>query len=399
MAYKTPTELKALFEGGDVPTQQDFADLIDSTHEEIVSVKSFGATGNGTTDDTTAIQNAVAAVNATGGTVYLPAGTYKVTALIELASNVRFVGAGASTLINFEAVFDIGITNNDHTNGNSNIFIGNLRLDGKDQVNDPIELNNASDCIIENIWVTQGNHDGIELQSCTHCIISKCIANNSNTFGGIELDSCTRCIIADCIVYDNAAVGFEIDGTSVDCIISGGIAQNNGTDGVAMNINTQRCAALNVVARNNGDKAYDDFGTNNVCLMVDTGKIAIGATTPAHRLSVHAEGSNQSYAHFTNDDTGQTSSDGLSVGYDGTGAAGIVWLRENDRLRFATNNAEVWRALGTNIFRIAPNAEPADSLVPTGFCSFYRDETANELLVKVKYANGTTRTGTVASLT
>jgi hypothetical protein len=53
---------------------------------QIVSVKDFGAVGNGTTDDTAAIQAAVNALSASGkgGTVLLPAGTYKITSNISI---------------------------------------------------------------------------------------------------------------------------------------------------------------------------------------------------------------------------------------------------------------------------------------------------------------------------
>lgn len=43
-----------------------------------INVKEFGATGDGTTDDTAAIRSAIAAVPPTGGTVYFPPGTYKI---------------------------------------------------------------------------------------------------------------------------------------------------------------------------------------------------------------------------------------------------------------------------------------------------------------------------------
>lgn len=46
----------------------------------VFNVKNFGATGDGVTDDTTAINAAIAAFNtATKGVLYFPAGTYKVT--------------------------------------------------------------------------------------------------------------------------------------------------------------------------------------------------------------------------------------------------------------------------------------------------------------------------------
>lgn len=63
---------------------------IDSKFEEIVSVKDFGATGNGSTDDRAAIQAAIDSVN-TGGTLYFPPGTYYVneTATIGGTSDVN----------------------------------------------------------------------------------------------------------------------------------------------------------------------------------------------------------------------------------------------------------------------------------------------------------------------
>jgi len=67
-----------------------------NTYSSIYNVKSpdFGCVGDGVADDTSCIQ---AAVNAcTSGTVYLPAGTYKITSSITIAAKtgIRFVGAG-----------------------------------------------------------------------------------------------------------------------------------------------------------------------------------------------------------------------------------------------------------------------------------------------------------------
>lgn len=52
---------------------------------EILSVKDFGAIGDGTTDDTAAIQAAITAAGT--GTIYFPYGTYKVTSTLTVTCN------------------------------------------------------------------------------------------------------------------------------------------------------------------------------------------------------------------------------------------------------------------------------------------------------------------------
>lgn len=75
---------------------------VEAKLKDVVSVKDFGAVGDGVTNDTAAIQAAVNAVGtAGGGTVYFPAGTYLVSATIAVNySNVYLRGEGMwNTLI------------------------------------------------------------------------------------------------------------------------------------------------------------------------------------------------------------------------------------------------------------------------------------------------------------
>lgn len=60
---------------------------------QTVSVKDYGAVGDGTTDDTTAIQSAMA----NGGVVYFPKGTYKVTTVLITGVNNLTVRAESAT--------------------------------------------------------------------------------------------------------------------------------------------------------------------------------------------------------------------------------------------------------------------------------------------------------------
>ncbi len=61
---------------------------------QVFNVKAYGANGNGTTDDTAAIQAAITAAVVTGGTVFFPPGTYDITSTLGVPSQkVRLVGA------------------------------------------------------------------------------------------------------------------------------------------------------------------------------------------------------------------------------------------------------------------------------------------------------------------
>jgi pectate lyase-like protein len=73
-------------------------------HADCINVRTAGATGNGTTDDTAAIQKAIrtAIVNHRGGTVCIPSGSYLVTStlIVDDVQGIKLIGdGGASRLI------------------------------------------------------------------------------------------------------------------------------------------------------------------------------------------------------------------------------------------------------------------------------------------------------------
>jgi len=91
--------------------------------QESVSVKDFGAVGDGSTDDTLAIQAAIDSVqsSAYGGAVYLPAGTYKITTALNITSKkVSMFGAGgSSSVISALSCNGINFTSASYDNGTS----------------------------------------------------------------------------------------------------------------------------------------------------------------------------------------------------------------------------------------------------------------------------------------
>ncbi len=77
------------------------------------NVVSYGAVGDGVANDTTAIRAAIAAVPASGGTVFFPAGTYLCRNIRPNRSNITFRGCNATLLYahttsGFESIFGFG---------------------------------------------------------------------------------------------------------------------------------------------------------------------------------------------------------------------------------------------------------------------------------------------------
>jgi len=68
------------------------ARTVDAKLKDTVSVKDFGAVGNGATDDTVAIQAAISATVA-GGTLMFPAGNYIITSQLNIANSITIRGS------------------------------------------------------------------------------------------------------------------------------------------------------------------------------------------------------------------------------------------------------------------------------------------------------------------
>ena len=93
-----------------------------------INVITYGATGNGTTDDTAAVQAAINAAGS-GGVVYFPAGSYNLSSgLLVDNSGVTLEGAGmsASTLL-----APLSTTANALDIGAANVTITNLGINGR----------------------------------------------------------------------------------------------------------------------------------------------------------------------------------------------------------------------------------------------------------------------------
>ena len=69
--------------------------------QETISVKDFGATGDGATDDTTTIQACATYCKANAQILYFPAGVYKITTAIDAGCSIRGDGPTVSVIKNY----------------------------------------------------------------------------------------------------------------------------------------------------------------------------------------------------------------------------------------------------------------------------------------------------------
>lgn len=95
-AYASTPFTTFAFPGTGQPTSRTMPARI----ADIFNVLDYGATGNGSTDDTAAINAAVTAAS-NNGTIFFPKGTYKVTSAILIAtgSSLQFIGEGNGSTV------------------------------------------------------------------------------------------------------------------------------------------------------------------------------------------------------------------------------------------------------------------------------------------------------------
>ena len=104
---------------------------LDSKLTDTLSVKDFGATGDGTTDDTVAIQAALTA--GAGKSVYFPAGTYITSAGLNVSGNTYVYGDGGTANISVQPSANVETYNQGFVLTASGITIAGLKISGTNE--------------------------------------------------------------------------------------------------------------------------------------------------------------------------------------------------------------------------------------------------------------------------
>lgn len=139
-----------------------------------LNVKDYGATGNGSTDDKAAIQNAINAAGAAGVSgrgvdLYFPAGIYAVSGVLTCVfNNVMFRGSGWQSTVIYCTVTTGDVIQFGNGGGNAGCGLMNLSIwkSAQGTTGSNININGMNDCLIQN-FVVNNAFTGITIQGAS----------------------------------------------------------------------------------------------------------------------------------------------------------------------------------------------------------------------------------------
>lgn len=200
--------VKKPFSGAIHRTQHD-------KNEDTISVKEFGATGDGVTDDSQSIKDAIAAAN--GRKLIIPSGKYRLLSFIELPSYCHLCGEGDA-----EIYLDPTMTLGDAFGGLNRAiysrFLTNVRLEN-------LKFTSSKVGLTKSITIAFQGGSGLQI---TNCIFKD--------FG-------------DSSYYAQGFIAFGV----TDVVVENSIVDNCSGDGVALSHGCLRYTIKNNTFSNNGD--------------------------------------------------------------------------------------------------------------------------------------------------
>lgn len=239
-----------------------------------ISVKTYGASGDGTTDDTTAIQNAINAAMANGGaTIYFPAGTYVITSALTISTsnnnnNIVLMGATGGTSFSKGTISAPTIIKQTSTTAHAlycdnanNITVTNLSIQGPGSGSgDGIHFQWSTDqnfygVGIYDVLVTNFGGSGIYVETGLMANYRRVTSAFNGTYG-FYINGGTSSTFQSCWAEGNASYGWYVGGAYMSW--NGCGADGNGT-GWYLN-DCQSCSFNGCGAENNTTDGMDIVG-------------------------------------------------------------------------------------------------------------------------------------------
>lgn len=233
-----------------------------TVNQERISVKDFGAVGDGTTDDTTAVQNALTA--AAGRRLFFPNGTYLVTADLSVSEDYTILeGEGAGSVIKLSGckIHYDAITKATHIFG---CDIHNLKIQRTGTAGPAIHMEGQNTMGIAR-WNMSGVHitstgSGMQLEAAwiwtmTACVISDCGTHGIDIVVAADGNSSVNAgRLLGCEIQGNTEWGIRSEGHNGLGIIGTSI-EGNDVGGIMLTNNCRSTACLGAYFELNGTPA------------------------------------------------------------------------------------------------------------------------------------------------
>lgn len=229
------------------------------------NIKDYGAVGDGVTDDRAAI---VAAYN-TGKPIYIPEGTYRVSAPITIDKPIYVQGAGVGlTLLKFDAQANVQkYVFSNYSGSYHGACFKDFSIDVNNYALSPtmfhggIYLANFTDVLIDNIEVyhTSEGGNGITLEGCKCATISNCYFHDIYGDGIYCQVNCERIAI-----LNNRITKCTVNSGCIDCwqssdiVCMGNSVSSNDTTTFGFNIDS--CSNM-IIANNECTDSYTGIST------------------------------------------------------------------------------------------------------------------------------------------
>jgi hypothetical protein len=177
------------------------ATTVQAKLRQYLNAKDFGVIGNGTANDTVALQNALTA--ATGKSLYLPAGTYLCTQLTIYSGTTLFGDSPATTIIKANASLGSGTSlfKNLNQSGTAYVYVdkgisvSNIQFDGANlgpRTAELVSFGKVNDLNINNCQIYNVQYIGMALSGClaatiVGCSFTECGNDSVSAEGGAAL--------------------------------------------------------------------------------------------------------------------------------------------------------------------------------------------------------------------